>query len=109
MEYPQVEVQINILPKIIVLHWEVRESWDCFRNECQVDGDPCWQDSCVELFIQDIEHPQLYRNFEWNSQGICLAAIGADRHERSSLVPNLKPMFRKGTIIEKRKTHYCRV
>jgi hypothetical protein len=50
--------------------------------QCTLDGQPVWQDSCVELFIRDICTPSVYHNFEFNSQGICLAQRGLDRHSR---------------------------
>lgn len=40
-----------------------------------------WEDSCVEVFIQDPEGPDYY-NFEINALGKVLACSGPDRHNR---------------------------
>lgn len=47
------------------------------------DQDPVWQDSCVELFIRPAGDPEGYYNFEFNPLGVCLAAFGPDRHQRT--------------------------
>jgi hypothetical protein len=52
------------------------------RAVCRKDQDPVWQDSCVEFFVKQGGN---YRNFEFNCLGICLSAIGPDRHVRESL------------------------
>ena len=60
----------------------VIEPPECFRLECRSDGDPCWQDSCVEVFVQS---PALggYFNFETNAAGKTLAEFGPSRHQRT--------------------------
>ena len=64
----------------------VLEPAECFRIACQNDGDPCWQDSCVEVFIQS---PALggYFNFETNATGKTLAEFGVSRHNRTQFQP----------------------
>ena len=62
------------------LHFQV--SNDIFKAVYREDQDPVWQDSCVEFFVKQGE---IYRNFEFNSLGICLSAYGVDRHGRQSL------------------------
>ena len=55
---------------------------DFVRAVCRQDQDPVWQDSCVEFFVKQGD---IYRNFEFNSLGMCLSAYGPDRHSRKSL------------------------
>ena len=55
---------------------------ELIRAVCREDQDPVWQDSCVEFFIKQGD---FYRNFEFNSLGVCLSASGSDRHSRKSL------------------------
>ena len=62
------------------LHYRVNN--DLIKAVYTDDQDPVWQDSCVEFFIKQGE---IYRNFEFNSLGVCLSAYGADRHGRKSL------------------------
>ena len=45
-------------------------------NQCQ------WEDSCVEVFIQDPDG-SVYYNFETNALGKVLACSGPDRHHRT--------------------------
>lgn len=52
------------------------------RAVCRIDQEPVWQDSCVEFFIRQGKN---YRNFEFNCLGVCLSAVGPDRHGRKSL------------------------
>lgn len=58
---------------------------DFFRMNALLDQDAVWQDSCVEFFIStEVEKYQnshseqeiVYRNFEFNVQGVCLSAYG---------------------------------
>ncbi|MCL2326498.1 MAG: carbohydrate-binding family 9-like protein [Proteobacteria bacterium] len=60
--------------------FDVTEPLSCFRLQCQRDGDACWQDSCVEVFLQSSTGD--YVNFECNAAGVCLAQVGPDRHQR---------------------------
>jgi hypothetical protein len=62
------------------LHYMVNN--DFVRAVYRQDQDPVWQDSCVEFFLKQDD---IYRNFEFNSLGVCLSAYGADRHIRKSL------------------------
>lgn len=64
----------------------VAEPEECFRLACRNDGDPCWQDSCVEVFIHS---PSLggYFNFETNAAGKTLAEFGTGRHNRVQFQP----------------------
>ena len=65
---------------------------DYIRAVCRNDQEPVWQDSCVEFFVKQGDG---YRNFEFNSLGVCLSAIGNDRHARKPLdEADLKQVWR---------------
>ena len=87
---PDVSVYSGYCDHKLWLHYIVNH--DFFRAVCRKDQEPVWQDSCVEFFIkQGIE----YRNFEFNSLGVCLSATGNDRHARKPLnEANLKQILR---------------
>ena len=71
---------------------------DIFKAVYREDQDPVWQDSCVEFFLKQ---GGIYRNFEFNSLGVCLSAYGADRHERQSLdKENMSKILRYPTLTE---------
>ncbi len=77
--WPEVSAQITTDHEFICVTFEVREKPEYFRCECRQDGDPCWQDSCVEVFLKaDVG----YYNFELNSAGFCLAEHGLSRAPR---------------------------
>lgn len=69
----------------LLLRFEVREP--SVKAEYWKDGDPVWNDSCVELFIQSCENDKMYYNFEFNAIGTCLSASGSGRNERKELDP----------------------
>lgn len=64
----------------LCLYYQVKN--DLLRVDCHEDQDPVWQDSCVEFFLKQGD---IYRNFEFNSIGVCLSAYGPDRNSRKSL------------------------
>lgn len=78
---PVVELFAGYSPDYLWLCFEVAK--DHFRSRAVNDQEAVWEDSCVEFFMTtDInpDHPNtLYRNFEFNSQGICLSAYGSKR------------------------------
>ncbi|HUH32610.1 MAG TPA: carbohydrate-binding family 9-like protein, partial [Daejeonella sp.] len=47
-------------------------------------NDPVYRDSCVEFFIA-LEDDDNYYNFEFNSNGVCLASYGDGRENRKML------------------------
>ena len=51
------------------------------RVQSTEDNGRQWEDSCVEVFIEDPDG-SCYYNFEINALGKVLAATGADRHNR---------------------------
>lgn len=53
------------------------------RAQNTEDNGRQWEDSCVEVFIEDPDG-SCYYNFEINALGKVLAATGADRHNRQT-------------------------
>lgn len=87
---PKVEVYAGYNYKYLWLHFTVLE--DYIRAVGKNDQDPVYQDSCVEFFVRIGDN---YRNFEFNCLGVCLSAIGANRHSRVSLdADNLSKIVR---------------
>ena len=66
----------------IFLYFEVTET--SVKAECLHDGDPVWNDSCVEFFIQSFQDERIYYNFEWNALGTCLYACGSEKQGRET-------------------------
>ncbi|MDD4033735.1 MAG: carbohydrate-binding family 9-like protein [Bacteroidales bacterium] len=71
----------------LFVYFEVSEP--SVKAEFRKDGDPVWNDSCVELFIQSGVDRDKYHNFEFNAIGACLSGFGAGRKERKALSPEL--------------------
>ena len=87
---PDVSVYTGYCDHKLWLHYNVGN--DFVRALCRNDQEPVWQDSCVEFFVKQGDE---YRNFEFNSLGVCLSAIGNGRHARKPLdEANLKQVFR---------------
>jgi hypothetical protein len=85
-----VTVYVGHCNKKLWLHYVVGN--DFVRAINHNDQEPVWQDSCVEFFIKLGGE---YRIFEFNSLGVCLSAIGSDRHARKPLdEANLKQITR---------------
>jgi len=66
-----------------VFKFFVDEAADCFRLEHHQDGDECWQDSCVEVFLQSGWDNTQYFNFECNAAGAVLGELGSSRANRT--------------------------
>ena len=77
---PDVKVCLGYCDQRLWLHYLVKE--DFVRAVCREDQEPVWQDSCVEFFVKQGD---IYRNFEFNSLGVCLSASGPDRNSRERL------------------------
>lgn len=61
---------------------------------CLKDGDPVYNDSCLEAFF--LFDGKRYVNFETNSLGVRLQAIGENRHNRQSILEhNIRPVLEK--------------
>lgn len=83
IELPKVSLEIHFENGDVIVHFEVTEPRECYIANVKEDGGPCYQDSCVEVFLQTTDGE--YRNFEFNSLGKCLSAKGKDRFERKVL------------------------
>ena len=80
--HPQVTCNIERDQEKLSFLFDVEEPNACFRAECHKNGDPCWQDSCAEVFIMSPNRGGYY-NFECNSNGVALAEFGPQRAGRS--------------------------
>lgn len=78
---PDVELFAGYSPTCLWLCYEVAK--DHFRAKAIRDHEAVWEDSCVEFFMTTEMKPDnentIYRNFEFNANGICLAAVGNKR------------------------------
>ncbi len=101
-ELPKVQAKLCFEKGKLLVHFEVREPFACYRAEVLKDGGPCYQDSCVELFFKSATG---YRNFEWNSRGFCLSAIGKDRFERKELSKEEYALIDRQTKISFSENH----
>ncbi len=78
---PDAQVICHFYREILGFEFIVSEPRECFRMACKADGDPCWQDSCVEVFLNSPARG-LYYNFECSCSGFCLAEYGTQRANR---------------------------
>lgn len=101
---PQVNFKIAHNGEMLFIHYNVKENYQV-RAEGTKDQDPVWQDSCVEFFIED-KIPQ-YHNFEFNSRGICLSALGINRKNRTPRNSDeLQQIIRLASgVVTENKTH----
>jgi hypothetical protein len=81
---PDVKVYLGYCDQKLWLHYHVKN--DFVRAVCRQDQEPVWQDSCVEFFLKQGD---IYRNFEFNSLGVCLSAFGPNREKRQALDPEI--------------------
>ena len=82
---PTVMANVNADGEFLQAEFFVEEPLDCFRAEVMEDGGHSWEDSCVEIFLQNPANPAEYFNFETTSRGFILAAHGPDRENRTLL------------------------
>lgn len=82
---PTVLAELTVTPDALRVDFTVEEPFDCFRAEVMENGGPCWEDSCVEIFLQNPCNPSEYFNFETTSRGFILAAHGTGRENRDRL------------------------
>ena len=61
---PAVMAEISISDKYFEVSFSVEEPLDCFRAEVTEDGGHSWEDSCVEVFLENPTNPAEYFNFE---------------------------------------------
>ena len=74
--------------------FDITEPESCYRGECRHNGDPCWQDSCVEVFISSPSRGGYY-NFECNSYGFALAEFGSQRQNRTLMDKDFYRAFKR--------------
>ena len=86
-ELPTVMANVSTEDDLVQIDFVVEEPLECFRAEVSKDGGHCWEDSCVEVFLQNPADPGEYFNFETTSRGFTLAAHGPDREHRTVLTP----------------------
>ncbi|MCQ2055258.1 MAG: hypothetical protein MJY82_08210 [Fibrobacter sp.] len=82
---PTVLAETTITKDYFQVNFTVEEPLDCFRAEVLEDGGRSWEDSCVEVFLQNPAKPEEYFNFETTSRGFILAARGEGRMNRTIL------------------------
>lgn len=82
---PAVIANISKTDKLIQVDFNVEEPSSCFRAEVMEDGGNSWEDSCVEIFLQNPVNESEYFNFEITSRGFILAARGQGRENRTKL------------------------
>ena len=82
---PTVLAEVEISPDYFTVNFTVEEPSDCFRAEVKEDNGSSWEDSCVEIFLQNPANPAEYFNFETTSRGFVLAARGTGRDNRQTL------------------------
>ncbi len=80
-----VTAEISQTPDSITVKFTVEEPVDCYRAAVQEDNGHSWEDSCVEIFLQNPTRPDEYFNFETTSRGYILAARGTGRENRQTL------------------------
>ncbi len=84
-QLPTVMAETSITPDYFIVNFTVEEPADCFCADVREDNGRSWEDSCVEIFLQNPAKPEEYFNFETTSRGYLLAAHGPDRNNREVL------------------------
>ncbi len=79
---PEVSFSLGHSGETLHLCFQVREQ--AVRAVCAADGDPVWQDSCVEFFFAPREDG-IYYNLECSCTGRLLLCEGSGRQGRRSL------------------------
>ena len=96
--HPMVTAEFSQTPNNVVVKFTVEEPVDCYRAAVQEDNGRSWEDSCVEIFLQNPANPAEYFNFETTSRGFVLAARGIDRNNRQTLpLDTIAKIKRSGT------------
>ena len=85
IQTPTVMANVTEEREFVQVDFYVEEPLDCFRAEVMEDGGHSWEDSCVEVFLQNPANAEEYFNFEVTSRGFLLAARGAGRENRTVL------------------------
>jgi len=96
--HPMVTAEFLQTPNSVTVKFTVEESVDCYRAAVQEDNGRSWEDSCVEVFLQNPANPTEYFNFETTSRGFVLAARGTGRENRQTLpLDEIAKIKRSGT------------
>lgn len=96
--HPMVTAEFSQTTNSVVVKFTVEEPLDCYRAAVQEDNGRSWEDSCVEIFLQNPANPAEYFNFETTSRGFVLAARGIDRNNRQTLpLDTIAKIKRSGT------------
>ena len=96
--HPMVTAEFSQTTNSVVVKFTVEEPLDCYRAAVQEDNGRSWEDSCVEIFLQNPANPAEYFNFETTSRGFVLAARGNDRNNRQTLpLDTIAKIKRSGT------------
>ncbi len=85
IQLPVVLADVNVTADFLEVTFTVEEPEQCFRAEVREDNGRSWEDSCVEIFLQNPANPGEYFNFETTTRGYLLAAHGPDRNSRQVL------------------------
>lgn len=85
VDLPSVLAETEISIDFFTVSFTVEEPSDCFRAEVKEDNGRSWEDSCVEIFLQNPANSAEYFNFETTCRGYLLAAKGPDRNNRTTL------------------------
>lgn len=85
IKLPAVMANASVNGEFFQVDFTVEEPMDCFRSEIQEDLGHSWEDSCVEIFLQNPANESEYFNFETTSRGFLLAARGTGRENRTLL------------------------
>ena len=80
-----VSAEVTCTANTLAVKFNVEEHVDCYRAAVQEDNGRSWEDSCVEIFLQNPANPAEYFNFETTSRGFVLAARGTGRENRQTL------------------------
>ena len=96
--HPMVTADFSWTPRTITVKFTVEEPVGCYRAAVQEDNGRSWEDSCVEIFLQNPANPAEYFNFETTSRGFVLAARGTGRENRQTLpLETIAKIRRTGT------------
>ena len=96
--HPMVTAELSQTPNSVIVKFTVEEPVDCYRAAVQEDNGRSWEDSCVEVFLQNPANPAEYFNFETTSRGFVLAARGTGRENRQTLpLETIAKIKRSGT------------
>lgn len=83
--------------KYLAIKLKSYDAW--LRVLAQQDGEPVWEDNCLEFFFQPYADDKRYINIEVNPLGCAVIALHKDRNNAKNIVNFLKPELRIKTEI----------